>query len=84
MTFTGELMTCIVCSKQQPSDPDVESNWRAFALDGVTFYTCPDEFPPDDAPAEQFKAAYTTVLHYCLAALHIRTESFTEDTNDPA
>lgn len=60
--FTGEVMTCVICKCQQRSDPNVESQWRCIELDGVRFYACPKEFPPDGASAAAFERAYGKVL----------------------
>jgi len=42
LPFTGEMMTCALCARQQQSDPHVESGWTIIALDGVLHYVCPD------------------------------------------
>lgn len=60
--FQGETMTCILCGKQDQSDPEGETGWRLLEADGVPYYVCPAEFPPDDADSEAFAAAYMTVL----------------------
>lgn len=60
--FQGEMMTCVMCGKQQASDPAVESNWRKLEIDGRPFYVCPEEFPPDGASTEAFAAAYKRIL----------------------
>lgn len=65
MTFQSGLMTCVVCGKEQHSDPDTESNWRALVLDDVTYYACTDHFPLDGASREQFRDAYIRVLEVC-------------------
>jgi len=62
LPFHGELMTCIMCGKQQGSDPKIESQWRLLEVDGVRYYACPAEFPPDTAEAEAFKAAYLAIF----------------------
>lgn len=61
--FTGELMTCVMCGREQRSDPKVESNWRVLQLgEGERYYACPDEFPPDGSDSDAFKEAYSRVL----------------------
>lgn len=56
--FRGELMTCVLCGRQEQSDPAVESDWRVMEADGVAYYACPNEFPPDGASRAEFKRAY--------------------------
>lgn len=65
--FVGELMTCVCCLKQQRSDPKTESQWRAIDFEGVRYYACPDEFPPDGATALEFELAYTAVFRNIIA-----------------
>lgn len=60
--FLGQEMVCIMCGRQQRSDPHVESQWRCIMVDDVSYYVCPAEFPPDDANKEAFTAAYIKVL----------------------
>lgn len=62
LPFMGETMTCTMCSKVQPSDPKIESQWRAVEVDGTRYYACPDHFPPDTGTREQFRQAYVAVL----------------------
>lgn len=37
--FTGEMMVCIMCGRQEASDPAVESQWRMLEVDGTRHYT---------------------------------------------
>lgn len=60
--FQGELMTCALCGKQKPSDPNVNSDWRVIELDGTPFHVCTDHFPPDGATSADFAAAYVSVI----------------------
>lgn len=61
--FQGELMTCVICGKEQQSDPAQPSGWRCVVTsDGHRFYACPDEFPPDPASVQAFGLAYARVL----------------------
>lgn len=60
--FAGEIMTCVVCAKQQRSNPESLSNWRCLEIDGDRCYACPDEFPPDRAGKKAFKTAYQFVI----------------------
>jgi hypothetical protein len=39
--FQGEMMHCIMCQKEEKSDPHVESGWTTIDLDGKRFYICP-------------------------------------------
>jgi hypothetical protein len=59
----GEVMTCILCGATQRSDPHVESQWRGLQVDGVMYYACPAEFPPDGSSAKAFEVAYLWVLN---------------------
>lgn len=56
--FRGELMTCVLCGRQEQSDPAAESDWRVMEADGVAYYACPDEFPPDEGSRRELKDAY--------------------------
>lgn len=66
--FAGEWMTCIMCgaagpaARQHQSDPAVENHWRALDVDGQRFYACPEEFPPDGAPTQEFTHAYMRIF----------------------
>ena len=60
--FQGEQMTCVICGKQQKSNPAIESNWRCIQADGTNYYACTDEFPADGASSEEFQVAYLKVL----------------------
>ena len=60
--FTGEVMKCAVCGKEQTSSPGVETQWRAIDFGQKRIYACPDEFPPDGADPEAFKATYLKLL----------------------
>jgi hypothetical protein len=77
LVFQGELMTCILCGKEEHSDPRVQSDWRAISLNGVVFYACPDHFPADqDLPEDtephadvgKRKALYTAAYRVFLEA----------------
>lgn len=60
--FNGEIMTCVVCEKQERSNPKSQSNWRCLDIDSERCYACPDEFPPDRAGKKAFETAYQFVL----------------------
>lgn len=62
MIFTGELIICCVCGKQQRSNPRFESQWRALEIDNEIVYACPDEFPDDKAGRDDFRKAYQVVI----------------------
>jgi hypothetical protein len=58
--FQGEMMHCLLCDKEEPSYPHLESQWRAITIpDAGAFYACPDHFPPDTGSTKEFAAAYT-------------------------
>jgi hypothetical protein len=66
--FQGEVMTCALCGKREPSDPGRESQWRYLAIDGKGHHVCTDHFPPDGASVAAFQAAYTAVLRRLIGA----------------
>lgn len=59
-------LTCVLCGREQQSDPGRRSNWRAVILDTRTYYACPGHFPPDGSDAEAFEAAYYRFLRRAL------------------
>lgn len=67
LPFQGEVMICVMCGRQQRSNPTVESNWRALTVDGETYYACPREFPKDGARAGKFAKAYERILRKIMA-----------------
>lgn len=40
--FQGEIMKCVMCEREEKSDPSVNSEWTVLELDGVPYYCCPD------------------------------------------
>lgn len=63
LPFQGEVMTCVMCGKQQKSNPMVESNWTAITIDeGKTFYACPAEFPAANSSRKAYADAYERIL----------------------
>lgn len=58
MTFHGEMMTCVLCGRKKRSNPKKNTQWRAIQWGEKVFYCCPKHFPPDDASAGEFSAAY--------------------------
>jgi hypothetical protein len=62
LPFQGELMTCVMCDKQQQSDPAVESGWTRVEADGVGYYVCPAELPGASGTKQQFADAYDRIL----------------------
>lgn len=70
--FLGEVMVCILCGKEEASNPHIESNWRALQLgEGARrrrYYACTDHFPPDTASAEAFKAGYIPFFEAAIQA----------------
>lgn len=61
--FQGEMMTCAMCDKVQPSDPVVNSDWRIIEVDSQAYYFCTDHFPPDTAVTKnEFGLAYQLCL----------------------
>lgn len=71
--FRGEMMTCVMCGKQEQSDPGIESQWRCVEVDGDGYYVCPKHFPPDETgTARQFEKAYGKVL---IRILQVRRNS---------
>lgn len=39
--FQGETMTCVMCRKQQQSNPARQSNWTRIDIEADKFYVCP-------------------------------------------
>lgn len=65
--FNGEMMTCVMCGKQEHSDPDRESDWRAVEFGGVVYYVCPAHFPDDrTATRWAYRQAYEAVFRKIL------------------
>lgn len=63
--FRGEMMTCIMCGKQEKSDPRVESDWTVIEMpdDGKAYYVCPAELPLNDkATSWDFQRAYEKIF----------------------
>jgi len=60
--FQGEVMRCELCNRVEKSDPLFDSGWRFIELDGIGYYICPNEFPPDGSSAKAFKEAYVRIL----------------------
>lgn len=69
MPFQGEMMTCIVCGRQERSNPAVKSDWRMLDADGYHFYFCPDEFPSNKAGKEAFSEAYQIAITICTSEI---------------
>jgi hypothetical protein len=65
--FQGETMTCVMCGREQQSDPAVRSDWRCLEVDGQPYYVCPDHFPPDGSTKEAFSEAYQIILRAIMA-----------------
>lgn len=42
--FTGEMMTCAICGKQQRSNPKKSSQWTVIEANGKPMYVCPKCF----------------------------------------
>lgn len=41
--FMGTLMKCVMCGKEQQSDPNIESNWTCLEINSDShYYCCPD------------------------------------------
>ena len=37
------VMKCVMCGKEQESDPNIESNWTCFEINSDSrYYCCPD------------------------------------------
>jgi hypothetical protein len=62
----GMKMVCILCGREQVSDPAKKSDWRAMSFDHngkrQTAYCCTAHFPPDNATKEAFANAYKRFL----------------------
>lgn len=62
LRFQGEMMTCIMCGKQQKSDPKVESDWTCIEVDSVGYYVCPQELAAAHKGKESYEVAYDRIL----------------------
>lgn len=62
-------MVCVICSKEQYSNPSVKSDWRCIELDKRFFYVCLEEFPPNESASSEFKKAYQLAIACCLNEL---------------
>lgn len=69
--FNGEMMHCELCHVEQQSNPDVNSEWRLFQINGTPYYVCPNHFPTDRASQFAFAQAYKKVLSK-LRSIHRR------------
>jgi len=65
--FSGELMTCALCGRQEKSDPGIESGWRAIQMDGRVYYVCPNELPKDGSTATEYEIAYSRIFRVLFA-----------------
>jgi hypothetical protein len=74
LPFQGEWMRCVICDREEKSDPAVQSGWRAIELNGVLYYGCRDHFPGDDASTDEFSTAYRNLI---LRALRKRSDTKT-------
>jgi hypothetical protein len=61
LKFQGEMMTCVMCGKEEKSDPKVESGWTCVEVDGKGYYVCPAEIPVDGIK-QQYEIAYRKIL----------------------
>lgn len=69
MPFTGELMSCVICGRQERSNPRVSSGWRMLQLDEHGFYVCPDELPKEGASAAEYSKAYQVAIAVCVSEI---------------
>jgi hypothetical protein len=58
LRFQGELMRCIMCGKQQRSNPKKESDWTCIEQDGRFYYICPKELAAAHQGKEKYDRAY--------------------------
>lgn len=71
MAFMGEMMECVMCSKQKRSNPNVESNWTLIQVDSQGFYVCP-RCLQDSKHARKFgyQYAYERVLRKIISIVN--------------
>lgn len=67
--FMGTMMKCVMCDKEQQSDPNIESNWTCFEIDSDSRYYCCPDCLQDNAGSIQER--YELVLRKIIA---LRTE----------
>jgi len=53
-----------MCGKVEASGPGDDHGWRAIDSDGVRFYVCPAELPPDGSTKEAYASAYYKVIRH--------------------
>lgn len=59
--FTGEMMKCELCGKQEQSDVREAKGWRCITLDGVPVYICRNEVAPRMS-TEEWTAIYVDAI----------------------
>lgn len=59
-------MHCVMCDKEEQSDPKVESNWTYIEVDGKGYYVCPDHIPVNALPI-QYELAYGRIFKKILS-----------------
>lgn len=62
LRFQGEMMQCIMCGKEEKSDPAVESDWTCVEAGSAGYYVCPDELPKKGAVKQQYTIAWNKIL----------------------
>lgn len=69
MPFMGEMMRCVVCGRQERSNPRISSNWRMLQIDKHSFYVCPDELPEEGASSTEYRKAYQIAIAVCVSEI---------------
>lgn len=65
--FSGEMMRCGVCGREQQSDPNVESGWTRFQADDEVGYMCAQTCLPPGLSVEQVSNRVRTFVSFLAA-----------------
>jgi ribosome-binding protein aMBF1 (putative translation factor) len=75
MVFQGEMMTCDLCGRKLKSDPNVNSDWTRFEMDGVGYYVCPFCLQWSRAGRRgNYQKAYSDAIRKLVKKHHKRTK----------
>jgi hypothetical protein len=62
--FSGELMRCELCGREEKSEMRVSKGWRCLTLDGHAIYICPDEIARGMTTQQWSDLYVEAVRHY--------------------
>lgn len=67
--FQGEMMHCVMCDREQQSDPKVTSDWTVLEMDQQPFYCCPDCLQKN---AKDIASRYQAVIEKILSLIQTK------------